>query len=530
MAERKHKSLRLTMGDKVKFLLAIIFISLVFIPLIRMFANIDGESFRKVINTPNFGESILNSIKATLIATVITIVLAYFLAYCTERINIKGKKLFIFLFMLPMLIPSISHGMGLILLFGNNGIFTNLFGLESSIYGLRGIVTGSVLYAFPVAYLMLSDIMKYQDSSPYEAAEVLGLNGWQRFTQITLPYLRKPLISIVFASFTLIVTDYGVPLMVGGKYTTVPVVMFQEVIGRLDFGKGSVYGCILLIPAVAAFLIDLFNKDKGNTGFVSRPFEQSNSKPQKLFAYILCIAVSIFTLLPIISFLVLGFARKYPYDMSATFDNITKTMNLHGGEYLVNSLVIALFVAALGVGIAFMTAYMSARMQSKMSRFLHLSAMTSTAIPGIVLGLAYVLAFKGSFLYGTIAILIMVNIVHFISSPYLMMYNSLSKLNENLESVGHTLGIPRMYMIRDVFIPSCKDTLLEMFSYFFVNSMMTISAVSFLATTANKPVALMINQFEAQMQLECAAIVSLAILLCNLLLKGILNLIKKKTA
>ena len=145
------------------------------------------------------------------------------------------------------------------------------------------------------------------------------------------------------------------------------------------------------------------------------------------------------------------------------------------------------------------------------------------------MGLAYVLTFSKTPLYGTIVILIMVNLVHFIASPYLMMYNSLSKINENLEDVGHIMGISRGYMIKDVFIPQCKYTLLEMFSYFFVNCMMTISAVSFLATTANKPVALMINQFEAQMQLEYAAVVSLAILLINLVIKGVIGIISNKS-
>jgi len=124
--------------------------------------------------------------------------------------------------------------------------------------------------------------------------------------------------------------------------------------------------------------------------------------------------------------------------------------------------------------------------------------------------------------------LIAVNMIHFIASPYLMMYNSLSKINENTEGVAHTMGIARAYMIRDVFIPQCKYTLLEMFSYFFVNCMMTISAVSFLATTANKPISLMINQFEAQMQIECAAVVSLMILGVNLLIKGTVHVLKRK--
>jgi len=208
--------------------------------------------------------------------------------------------------------------------------------------------------------------------------------------------------------------------------------------------------------------------------------------------------------------------------------NIAKALNLNAGEYLVNSILIAIFTALFGVTLAFFTAYLSARMKSKVSRFLHLSSMTSAAIPGIVLGLAYVLTFNTTPIYGTIVILILVNLVHFISSPYLMMYNSFSKINENLEGVAQTLGISRLHLIKDVFIPQCKDTLLEMFSYFFVNCMMTISAVSFLASTRNKPVALMINQFEAQMQLECAAVVSLMILGINLVIKGAVHALKNK--
>jgi len=138
-----------------------------------------------------------------------------------------------------------------------------------------------------------------------------------------------------------------------------------------------------------------------------------------------------------------------------------------------------------------------------------------------------VFAFKNSGIYGTMLILIMVNLIHFISSPYLMIYNSLSKINENLEAVAQTLQIDRLHLIRDVLLPQCRETLLEMGAYFFVNCMMTISAVSFLANTGNKPIALMINQFEAQTQLECAAVVSLMIFGINLLVKGGARLLKK---
>ena len=118
--------------------------------------------------------------------------------------------------------------------------------------------------------------------------------------------------------------------------------------------------------------------------------------------------------------------------------------------------------------------------------------------------------------------------MHFFSSPYLMAYNSFSKINLNLESVAQTLGISKTLLVRDVLLPQMKSTILEMFSYFFVNSMMTISAVSFLATAQNKPLSLMINLFQAQMIVEGAAFVSLTILTVNILMKFIIYLLNKK--
>ncbi len=519
---------RIKKSDATKTLLAFVFIALIFIPLVNMFMYMDKESVDKVVSSPVFGTAVKNSLASTLVSTVITVALAFALAMSIERSSIKFKKIFSVLFSLPMLVPSISIGMGLTILLGNNGILTKIFGMGQGIYGFWGIVMGSVLYAFPVAFLMLSDIIRYEDSSPYEAAKVLGLSKFRQFTAIMFPYLKKPLINVVFATFTMIVTDYGVPLMIGGKYTTIPVVMYQEVIGQLDFGKGSVYGSLLLIPAVIAFILDVLNRERAGNSFVPKRYIPSNRVLNRVLAYVACVIGTIFTLLPILSFIMLSFSTDYPNEMSFTFDNVIRTMELHAGEYLINSVIIAFLVSLVGIVVAFFTAYLSARMQSKMSKFLHLSAMISAAIPGLVLGLSYVITFKTSPMYGTIIILVMVNLVHFISSPYLMMYNSLSKVNSNLESVGHTLGISRVYMIKDVFIPMTKSTILEMFSYFFVNCMMTISAVSFLANTSNKPVSLMINQFEAQMQLESAAVVSLMILVINLIIKGVFHMLKRE--
>lgn len=504
--------------------LALIFALSILAPLACMFFNIDGASVSKVLGKANLLSVMGNSLLSATLTTVISLVLAYLLAWCTERTAMPGKRVFRVLISLPMLIPSVSIGMGTVLLGGNNGILTNLLNLNSTrVYGLTGIVWGSVMYALPVAYLMIANILKYEDSSPYEAARILGIGKGHQFMSITLPYLRKPMIASAFSVFTLSFTDYGVPLMVGGKFKTLPMVMYQEVIGQLDFGKGSVYGLILLTPAVIAFLLDLLNKNNSNGTFVIRPFEPRRQKGRDAVAFVTTTLLTVASLLPILSFVVLAFVKKYPTDMSLTMDHFGATMRMGGGKYLLNSVAIALCVSVIGVILCVLCAYFSARVGGAVSRFLHLIAMSTGAIPGVVLGLSYVLFFKNSFLYGTIALLVIVNTVHFFASPYLMIYTSFSKVNENLESVASTLGVGRLRLLRDILLPNCRQTVAEMLSFFFINCMMTISAVSFLANTANKPIALMINQFEAQAQMEAAAVVSLLILVINMAAKALVQ-------
>jgi iron(III) transport system permease protein len=512
----------------VKLLLAAILVFAVILPLGRMLLNMASADAAEILRSARFREALAHSAAAAGAATAVSMIIAYVFALCVVRTNMRFREIFAVFVTLPMLIPSISHGMGLVLLLGSNGILTRFFGLNHSIYGFPGIVTGSVLYAFPVAFLMFADILRYEDGAPYEAAAVLGIPKSRRFLSIAVPYLRKPLIAVVFATFTLVFTDYGVPLMIGGRFTTLPVLMYQEVIGLLNFSRGSVIGSFLLIPAVIAFIFDMANRDRANQNFVIQEKAKGENRFRDTAAFIYTVIVCLLIALPIVVFAVLSFVEKYPLDMSFSVANIRRTMNMGAGRFLANSLIIALGVSILGTALSYLVAYFTARTRGKSSRALHLISITSLAIPGLVLGLSYVLFFKGSFIYGTLGMLILVNIVHFMASPYLMAYNSLGKLNSNLEDVGRTLGLGRFYIIRDVLVPETALTIAEMASYFFVNSMMTISAVSFLNTVRNQPVSLMVTQFEAQLFLEGAAFVSVLILACNFTVKCLAYFLRKK--
>lgn len=507
--------------------ISLFFAVTVIIPIVSMLSRISKGGLVSVLSSAQFKTATINSIYTAIIATVISLTIALVAAWCLERTAIKFKELFAIVFVVPMLIPSISHAFGLVALFGANGLVTNLLNLEGGIYGPIGIIVGSVIYSFPVAFLMFSSILQYEDGLPYKAAEVLGVSPIHRFFDITLPYLKNTIISAFFAVFTMIVTDYGVPLMIGGKTITLSVLMYTKAVAMIDYDSGSVIGAVLLLPAIVAFIVDLLNPEGGQSSFVSEPIKPKKNK-KDIISYLICIVLCILIVAPIVAFLVMVFETKYPVNPTFTLYHIEKTLNRGAGEYLVNSLIYAVLTALFGTLLAFVCSYMTARVKDSFSNVLHLVSLTSMAIPGIVLGLSYVIFFSKTNIYGTILIVVLVNSIHFFASPYLMMYNTLRKLNPNLEAVGSTLGIGKLRIIKDVIIPKVSVTLSEMFTYFFVNSMMTISAVSFLAPPAPKPVALMINQFEAQLLMESAAFVSLMILAVNVVVKGILFVVKKK--
>lgn len=511
-----------------KTTLMLVLAAVVVIPLVRMMAGITGADLTEVFTGYSFKRALLNSVVYTTAATVISIILAYLLAICTVRVDIRCKRILTVVLTLPMLIPSISHGTGLIILFGSNGIITNLLGLGgvSYIYGAPGIIIGSVMYAFPVAYIMLADVLRYEDMSVYEAARILGISPGRTFLRISLPYMRRPLITTFFSTFAMIVTDYGVPLRIGGQEKTLSSLMYEAAIGRSELGQGAVFGLILLLPAVLSFLIDLLSKERATSSFVKSGTQGKSTTLGRVLAYLYCALMVIFSLLPIVAFVLLSFVENYPNNMTFTWDNYAFILGGDGGIYLLHSLIIALLTALVGTAIGFFTAYLTARMKSPLSKGLHLLAITSMAIPGMVLGISYLMTFSGTPLYGTMIILVMVNTAHFLSSPYLMMYNSFGKMNENLEAVGSTLGIGRMRMLGRVFLPQSFGTLAEMFSYLFVNSMMTISAVAFLSTSATRPLSLMIKELERSPKLGRIAVVSILILLVNILVKIVVERVK----
>lgn len=509
-----------------KYILLVVFLVCIIFPLFNLIAYANLNDAKELIFSAAFGQLLVNSLSTALVSTILSLIVALLAAYFINRSKIKFKNTFSILLTIPMLIPSISHGIGLIILLGNNGIITNLLNVKVELFGFLGIVMGSVLYSFPVAFLILNDVFKYEDYTTYESAEVLGLSKLQQMTKIMYPNIKKALITAFFAVFTMVFTDYGVPLMIGGKLQTLSTYMYREIIGLLNFSNGAIIGILLLIPALIAFIVDL-KLDSTKNASVTKKFEIKKNVKRDVLAYAFMLILSIIVVLPIVSFAVLSLVKQFPNDMSLSLIHIKEAKNLGIWDYLLNSVTIALSTAFLGTATSYVTAFVTSRSKRTFSTMtLHLLSMFSLAIPGVVLGLAYVLFFNGTMIYNTIYILILVNVVHFFSSPYLMAHNSLSNFSSTFEDISETLGISKFRMLIDVYIPNTQDTIIEIFTYFFTNAMITISAVSFLASIVSTPLALLIPQLDAQSLIEPTALISLIILVVNIIFKFLMNLSK----
>ena len=418
-------------------LLLLFFACFVVWPVGRMFSSITYQSAMEVFSSPVFRKALCSSLVSASFTTVFSMLLALLMALLVCRTH-AGGAIWQMVFILPMLVPSVSLGTGLVLLLGANGFLTRLLHLSGSIYGLHGIVLGQVLYTAPVAFLLLCNILRYEDYTPHEAAMVLGVPARSRFASLTLGHLRRESIAAAFLVFSMAVTDYGIPLAVGGKVKTLATVLYASVAGQQQFGKGCIIGVCLLIPALLAFLFDSGRRQSAS-GTTRREFFVPHRPVADIAAFCLCCVIGLLFVLPILAFLFTMLLEDYPLHMELTLRHIRDCLNARGMLGLRNSLLLSAGTALGGPVIAAFAAYAAARHRGSLARSVHLLSTLTLSIPGLVLGLAYVLAFKRTALYETMGILIFSSIIHFFTTPYLMLYQTFGKLNANLEGTGLVL-------------------------------------------------------------------------------------------
>ncbi|MCL1809614.1 MAG: putative 2-aminoethylphosphonate ABC transporter permease subunit [Clostridiales bacterium] len=512
----------------------------------KAFLNNAGEfagfdNYSKYFSTPSLSASIKNTLDIALWSTLFSGVLGFLYAFALARTRIRWKTFFKYTAMIPIFIPTVVHALGLVYMFGRQGVLTRAGLFPFELYGRLGIIISEAIFTFPQAFLMFFVALEFADGRLYEAADSMGASPLEKLTRITLPEIKYTIINAFFVCFTLAFTDFGAPKVIGGSFNVLATDIYKQVAGQFNFNMGAVVGTLLLIPALASFTVDRLVSSK-NSGTISAKATKlmiAKSIKRDAFFFCLCSLVTAFFLFLIAMLFVGGLSEHYPYNLSLTLKNFLFNRSAGGVDSYFNSLKMAFLSAAFGTAFVFVYAYMMEKINGfgALRKYGKLLSVLPLALPGMVIGISFIFFFNDrgnplNFIYGTIAILVVSNILHYFSVPFFTASGCLKKLDKEYESVASSMNVPQWKTFLRVSVPLSLPAILEIFMYLFVNAMVTVSAVVFLYNAKFKIAAVAIIHMEEAGNFGQAAAMSLLILAINVLVRilyeAAIKIIKEK--
>lgn len=530
MIKTKERELK-----QIYAMVVIVFLVFLLIPIVLLLGKsfeggggVSFEHYADVAGGKGFAAAFGRSIFVSCVSAVLTTALAFVLAYTIHYTNVPGglKKFIRLAAVVPMLLPTITYGFAIIYSFGRQGFITGMIGHQMfEIYGFYGLLLGYVIYTLPISFMLILNTMSFIDKKFMIVSRIMGDSPLKTF----LGTVIRPLLGTLAASFVqcffLCFTDFGIPASVGGQYDVVATVLYNEMLGSVpDFNRGAVVAMFMLVPSVVSIsllhFLERFNiRYSKVSGIELRKGRIRDiccgAASVLILASVLCIFAVIF---------VVPMVEEWPYRRQFTTEHI-KTVFTDSRLLSVykNSILVSIFTALTGSLVAYAAALATARSQlsSRLKSVIESIALVTNTIPGMVIGIAFLFTFSGTPIQNTFFIIVICNVVHFFSTPYLMMKSSLAKMNASWETTALLMGDSWLKTIVRVVTPNAVSTLLEVFSYYFVNAMVTVSAVIFIAGARTMVITTKIKELQYYTKFNEIFVLSLLILITNLAAKGL---------
>ncbi|MCL4767241.1 MAG: ABC transporter permease subunit [Hyphomicrobiaceae bacterium] len=429
-----------------------------------------------------------NTFEVTIAVTLFTVALAYGFAYAIERTCMPLKRVLRMIALIPIFSPSLVQAIGLQFLLGRNGLINRTFGTELDIYGFWGIFIADTLYAFPHAFLILATALAVSDARLYESATSLGASSARVFWTVTLPATRYGIASATFVVFAIVITDFGNPVVIGGNYSVLAVEIYNQVSGQANFSMGAVVGVILLLPAALAVFAEkwIARRQFASVTAQSVPLvpKPEPARDRLWFLYSAAIAAAILIVVGVVVYA--SFVRLWPYNLSFTLHHYAFDVQ-NGIEPLWTSIYVAVITAVLGMIVVTAAAYANHHVQNRPMRLFYFLAILPAAVPGMVLGLGYVLAFNDPAnpvyaIYGTMLIIAICNLYHYHAQGFLLATTNMKQISRAFDEASATLGASRLTTFRRITLPLIWPTIISVGVFYFMRAMVTLSAVIFLIT------------------------------------------------
>jgi iron(III) transport system permease protein len=496
-------------------------------------ANFTLDNFYKYFHTAYTLRALWHSLYVSFATTIIVTVIIFFFAYAMTRTTISGKPFFRNIIMMPLVAPSIVQALALIYLFGRNGLITaHLLQTNWNIYGPVGIIVSEVLYCLPHAYVILYTTLSAVDIRLDEAAESLGATPFKVFTRITLPSAKYGIFSAAALTFNLTITDFGNPVVIGGNYNVLATEIYAQVTNLYRFDLGATISIILLVPSLMAFMLNYYisRKTFSMISGAAKPVIPPSRRFKKTMFTSYCSLVSLSIILIFATVVIGSFVNIWPYDWSLTLKHY-HFPSIGGYSALWTSVWVSLVVGIGGAFITLVAGYVMETRKPFFKQFIYLLSVMPAAIPGLVMGLGYILAFNKPYyvFYGTPWIIVINIVICNFTLGILSSISNLRNIDPSIEEASISLGGDTIKTFFKIIFPLSRVAFFQNFVYFFMRAMTTISAVIFLVSATVHLAAIEIIMLDNDGWTASANAMCTCIIVIVLIMLGLLQIVSRKT-
>lgn len=436
------------------------FLSLFFRSFLNGENKLSLDNFKTFFTYKYYYETLFRSLKVAVITTISAVVIGVPLAYITTRYNVWGKRIVNVMIVMSLMSPPFIGAYSWIMLLGRNGSVTNFLtklGLNvPSIYGFTGIILVFTLKLYPYVYLYVKGALEGIDGSLEEAAENLGMSKWRRIMTVTFPVILPTIAAGAVMVFMSSLADFGTPMLIGEGYKVLPVLVYEEYMSEMggNAGLASALSIIMVACSLAVLLYQkrVIDKKQYNMSGLRPPkVEQLSGMPRFLLTALTFIIAGI-TFLPQIVVIYTSFLKtRGPIFAGGYSLDSYRTIFYKLGSNIKNTFVFSSVAIVFIIIIGIIISYQITKRRSKSSDALDLLVMFPYVIPGAVLGIGLVMAFKqGIFntgiltLIGTPTILVIAYVIR--KMPYTVRSSSaiLMQIDQSVEEASISLGVSPM--------------------------------------------------------------------------------------
>jgi len=477
----------------IAFISGLLFLFIVF-PLIKVFqyslwpeGEFSAKYFVEFFQRSYRWRPLINSLTVGALVALLGTVIGFIYAYGITRTDIPFKRFFRTVAIFPIISPPFLIALAAIFVFGNHGVITDLFNLDWDIYGLDGLVMTETLAYFPIAFMVLEGVLSKVDPAMEEAALDLGASKLRTFFTVTLPLATPGIATALLLVFIRSLEDFGNPIVIQGDFPVLTVEAFLAVTGMYNMPLGATLAIFLLVPTMIIFVVQKYwVSRKSYVTVTGRPSGAGLQSTERRTKYPLMAAMIFLSSCVLLFYGVVlygSFTRLWGVDNSLTLENYRYVFSV-GGQYISDTVTIALIATPIGGILAMVIAYLVVRKKFLGKGVMDFVSMLNFAVPGVVVGIAYILAFntRPLQLTGTASIIILIFIFRRMPVGIRNGIAQLQQIDPGIDEASTDLGAGLFRTFGRVTLPLIAPAFLSGMVYMFVRCMTAISAVIFVVS------------------------------------------------